>query len=56
MTTTEQESLIDKIESAGFDYAIVEYGGNIKDPDFNRLREAYLSESLALAVYLEVDI
>ncbi len=56
MNDSERERLADKVESEGFDYAIVEYGGSITDPEFKRLREAYLKAGRAVAEYLEIDI
>lgn len=49
------DSLLDKIDSEGFDYAIIEYGEGIKDAEYNRLRDEYLAARAALADYLGVD-
>jgi endo-alpha-1,4-polygalactosaminidase (GH114 family) len=56
MNDQDRENLVNKIESEGFDYAIVEYGADIDDAEYNRLRQAYLDAGRALAAYLEVDL
>lgn len=49
------DSLLDKIESEGFDYALVEYGDGIEDPTYQELRASYLAARETLADYLGVD-
>ncbi len=39
----------------GFEYAITEYGDDIKDPEYQRLRKEYFDASKALAKYLNID-
>lgn len=58
MTTTERQFVSDHIESQGFDYAFTEYFTsfvqNVKDPEFHRLREAYVAAHKALADYIDL--
>lgn len=49
------DSLLDKIDSEGFDYAITEYGEGIKDEGYNMLRDEYLAARSTLANYLGID-
>lgn len=50
--------LLDTIENEGFDYAFHSYSDFkdvISDPEFHRLREAYLKARSALVEYIGTD-
>ena len=52
---TSLETLRNKIDSEGFDYAVSEYSdwGEILDQEFHRLREAYLEAKTAFEEYVD---
>lgn len=54
MTKKEQRRVNDCIENEGFDYAFTSYSHfeEVKDPEFHRLREAFLQARKALAEYV----
>lgn len=49
------ESLKNKIESEGFDYAVSEYSewGEILDQEFHRMREAYIEIRTSFQEYVD---
>lgn len=58
MTQQEQDSLLDKIDAEGFDYAFAEYSrfSSIKDEEFHSLRKQYLQARQMLADYIGAEI
>lgn len=53
--TTTLETLRNKIDSEGFDYAVSGYSdwGEILDQEFHRLREAYLEAKTVFEEYVD---
>lgn len=55
MTGSEFRYVLDTIDNEGFDYAFTGYTNfkdEVKDPEFHRLRMAYLEAAQALADYV----
>lgn len=54
MKAKEKKEILEKIESEGFDYVIIEYGDfkEIKDEKFHKLRKSFLDARKNLADYI----
>lgn len=55
ISAADKDTLLSKIETEGFEYAIAEYGGDILDARFVALRKVYLDASQTLADYLGLE-
>lgn len=57
MTAKEFRRVQDTVDNEGFEYAFLHYSDftEIKDPEFHKLREAYLAAQKALAEYIGVE-
>ena len=57
MTGPELDDVRDRVEQEGFDYCFCDYSdfAEIKDPEFQRLRAAYVAAAEALKEFLGVS-
>lgn len=55
MTKEECQLIINKIQSDGLEYAMMNYGDVSVDPDYNVLYEQYIVSSTALVDYLQEE-
>lgn len=55
MSNKEKKKLIDKIESEGFEYALLEYTGDIKDENFLDLLRKYEKIREEIKEYIGYD-
>lgn len=57
MTGKDKQYVLNIIDNEGFDYAFTGYSDfkEVKDPEFHRLRKAYLKAAKELEKYLEKE-